>query len=264
GGGGGGGGAACGRAGLSLSPTSHPTHRPAPMPTPSADLLLRLRAALAAAGDPGVAEGARAYTKSAMPYHGVKPVPQRRIFREVFADVDLPTAEAWRAAVLHLWRSAGFREERYAALWLAGDRRFARFQAMDALPMYEEVVVTGAWWDFVDDVASHRLSVLLRRHPAEMRREMLAWSRGGDIWKRRAAILCQLPLKRDTDTELLAACIQPSLGRPEFWLRKAIGWALRQYAYADPAWVERYVREHAAELSPLSKREALKHVARAE
>jgi len=200
--------------------------------------------------------------KSAMPYHGVKAEPQRRIFREVLADVHLPAAEAWRAAVLHLWRHAEYREERYAALWLAGDRRFARFQEMDALPMYEELIVTGAWWDFVDDVATHRLPVLLRRHPGEMRREMLAWSRGGDVWKRRASILCQLPLKRDTDLELLQRCIEPSLGRSEFWLRKAIGWALRQYARTDPAWVERYVRGHAAELSPLSKREALKQLLR--
>ncbi|HSU15600.1 DNA alkylation repair protein [Longimicrobium sp.] len=225
-------------------------------------LLPRLRAALAAAGDPATAEGARAYMKSAMPYHGVKATPQRAIFRQLFAEVELATAEAWRAAVLGLWRDAEFREERYAALRLAGDRRFARFQTLDALPMYEEIVVTGAWWDYVDDVAAHRLPVLLRRFPGEMRREMLAWSRGGDIWKRRAAILCQLPLKRDTDLDLLERCIEPSLGRAEFWLRKAIGWALRQHARTDPGWVMRYVREHAAELSPLSKREALKQLLR--
>jgi 3-methyladenine DNA glycosylase AlkD len=93
-----------------------------------------------------------------------------------------------------------------------------------------------------------------------MRREMLAWSRADDLGKRRAAILCQLPLKRATDVDLLSRCIAPSLGRREFWLRKAIGWALRHYARTDPAWVARYVREHAAELSLLSTREALKHV----
>ncbi len=228
--------------------------------TDPAALLPRLRAALAVAGDPATAGGARAYMKSAMPYHGVKATPQRAIFREVFAGVDLPTAEAWRAAVLGIWRGAEFREERYAALWLAGDRRFARFQSMDALPMYEEMIVTGAWWDYVDDVATHRLPVLLRRHPAEMRRAMLAWSVDDDLWKRRASILSQLPLKRETDVDLLARCIEPSLGRGEFWLRKAIGWALRHYARTDPEWVRRYVREHDAGLSPLSKREALKHV----
>ncbi|HEX6750184.1 MAG TPA: DNA alkylation repair protein [Longimicrobium sp.] len=228
--------------------------------TDPAALLARLRAALAAAGDPATAEGARAYMKSAMPYHGVKATPQRAIFRQVFADVDLPTGEAWRTLVLGIWRGAEFREERYAALWLAGDRRFARFQSMDALPMYEEMIVTGAWWDYVDDVATHRLPVLVRRHSVEMRRAMLGWSMDDDIWKRRASILCQLPLKRETDVDLLARCIEPSLGRSEFWLRKAIGWALRHYARTDADWVRRYVREHEASLSPLSKREALKHV----
>ncbi|HEU4559500.1 MAG TPA: DNA alkylation repair protein [Longimicrobium sp.] len=224
----------------------------------AADLLARLRAALAAAGDPARAAGAQAYMKSAMPYHGVPATPQRAIFREVFAGVSFPSASAWRETVLHLWRNAEYREERYAALWLAGDRRAAKFQAMDALPMYEEMIVTGAWWDFVDDIATHRLPVLLKRHPAEMKREMLAWSRGEDMWKRRSSILCQLPLKRETDLELLQACIAPSIGSREFFLRKAIGWALRQYARTDAAWVERYVRDHAAELSGLSKREALK------
>jgi 3-methyladenine DNA glycosylase AlkD len=196
--------------------------------------------------------------KSAMPYHGVAMVPQRAIFRRVFAGVALPSAEVWRALVLHLWRNAAFREERYGALFLAGDRRAAPFQAMDALPVYEELIVTGAWWDYVDEVATHLLPVILRRHPAEMGREMLAWSRSGDLWKRRAAILCQLPMKADTDLELLRRCIEPALGSKEFFLRKAIGWALRQHARTDPGWVVAYVQEHAGRLSPLSKREALK------
>jgi 3-methyladenine DNA glycosylase AlkD len=223
-----------------------------------ARLLAEVRAALAAAGDPVRAEGARAYMKSAMPYHGVMTTPQRAIFSQVFAEVAFESADAWREAVLHLWRHAEYREERYAALWLAGDRRAARLQTFDALPMYEEIIVTGAWWDFVDDVATHRLPRLLTRHPTEMKRAMRAWSVGEDLWKRRASILCQLPLKRETDLELLYDCIAPSIGSREFFLRKAIGWALRQYARTDPAEVQRYVRLHAAELSPLTKREALK------
>ncbi|HEV7586935.1 MAG TPA: DNA alkylation repair protein, partial [Longimicrobium sp.] len=182
----------------------------------------------------------------------------RAIFRRVFAEVELPSAAAWRALVLDLWRRAEYREERYAALFLAGDRRASAFQTMDALPAYEEIVVTGAWWDYVDDVAAHRLAVLLRRHPAEMKREMLAWAVVDDIWKRRAAILCQLLLRDRTDVDLLHRCIEPSLGSKEFFLRKAIGWALRHYARTDPDAVVRYVREHADRLSPLSKREALK------
>ena len=126
--------------------------------------------------------------------------------------------------------------------------------------MYEEMVVSGAWWDFVDLIASRRLGPLLQEYPGPMRKKMLAWSRSKNMWKRRSAILCQLSFKADTDLELLYECIEPSLASKEFFLRKAIGWALRQYAWTDPREVRRYVRAHAGELSPLSQREALKNI----
>ena len=219
-----------------------------------------LRRALAAVAEPERAAPMQAYAKSSMPYLGVTAVPIRKVCREVFADVEFPTAAAWRRAVRGLWRGARFREERYCAIELAGIRRFDGFQDMAALPMYEEMIVTGAWWDYVDGIAGHRLGTLLRRFPREMRKEMLAWSRSDDMWKRRSAILCQLTFKRDTDLELLYATIEPALSSREFFLRKAIGWALRQHAWTDPKEVRRYVREHEKELSGLSKREALKNV----
>ena len=222
-------------------------------------LLARLRRRLAAAGDPAVAEGARAYMKSAMPYHGVSAVPMRAIFREEFSDLDFSSASRWRSTVLFLWRHARFREERYAAIEFSGDRRAAALQTLAALPMYEEMIVTGAWWDYVDTLAKHRLGPLLRKYSAPMRRTMLAWSRSKDVWKRRSAILCQLGFKEDTDLRLLYACIAPALSSPEFFLRKAIGWALREYAWTDASAVRRYVRTHVGELSPLSRREALKN-----
>ena len=95
---------------------------------------------------------------------------------------------------------------------------------------------------------------------AAMTAAMRAWSTDDDMWKRRSAILCQLRAKERTDLDLLYGCIEPSLGSKEFFLRKAIGWALRQYAWTDPAEVQRYVRENEARLSGLSKREALKNV----
>ena len=93
-----------------------------------------------------------------------------------------------------------------------------------------------------------------------MRRAMLAWSKCDDIWKRRSAILCQLHLREETDLELLYACIEPSIASKEFFLRKAIGWALRQYAWTDPDEVRRWVRANEHRLSNLSKREALKNI----
>jgi 3-methyladenine DNA glycosylase AlkD len=130
------------------------------------------------------------------------------------------------------------------------------------MTMYEEIIVTGAWWDFVDE-AAHRVGDILARHPVRMRPLMLTWSRSDNFWKRRTSIICQLSFKAGTDLELLYACIEPSLGSKEFFLQKAIGWALRQHAWTDPEEVKRYVKANEARLAPLSRREALKNIAAA-
>ncbi len=180
------------------------------------DVAQMLRAEFKRARDPKKAAGAQAYMKSAMPYWGVATPEMRAICRRVFAAKTIPTASRWRAECLRLWRGAQFREERYAALELR-------------LTMDEEmiVIVSGAWWDFVDLIASRRLGPLLRQYPAQMRKKMLQWSRAKNMWKRRSAILCQLSCKKDTDLDLLCACLEPSLASKEFFLQKAIGWALR-------------------------------------
>lgn len=199
--------------------------------------------------------------KSEMPYLGVSSVPLRAACREVFAGLEFASGVDWQTEVLAIWRGAEFREERYGAIELSGIRPARGFQRMDALAMYEEMIVTGAWWDYVDAIAGQRLLAILRAEPAPMKRAMLAWAVGDDMWKRRSAILCQLNAKAETDLALLEAAIAPSFGSKQFFLRKAIGWALRQYARTDPVWVARYVAAHRAELSPLSRREALKHIA---
>lgn len=223
-------------------------------------LARRLRAALERAADPARAPGMQAYMKSAMPYLGVSAVPLRAVCTEVFAALEFADSAAWQGEVLAIWRGAEFREERYAAIELTGVSAARGFQRMDALAMYEEMIVTGAWWDHVDSL-SPRLLAILRAEPGPMKRAMLEWAVDDDMWKRRSAIICQLGAKAETDLALLEAAIAPSLGSKEFFLRKAIGWALRQYARTDPAWVVRYVADHEAELSPLSRREALKRIA---
>jgi 3-methyladenine DNA glycosylase AlkD len=162
--------------------------------------------------------------------------------------------------VLELWRAAKFREERYAAVGLASDRRYLAYRTRAAIPLLEEMIVTGAWWDYVDALASHPLGDVLVSDPRGVAPVMRKWARGRDMWMRRAAILCQLRRKRDTDLALLYDCIEPNLADREFFMRKAIGWALRQYAWTDPAEVDRYVRTNHARLSPLSTREALKNL----
>lgn len=223
-------------------------------------LLTELRNALRKSGNPVKATAMQAYMKSAMPYHGVPAPLLRQVCREIFSDVGFDSASDWRAQVLSLWRNARFREERYAALYLSGDKRARDFQTPGAVKMYEELIVTGAWWDYVDTVASNSLGPILRNYPAPMRRKMLAWSKCNDLWKRRSSILCQLGSKDQADLELLYTCIAPSMESREFFLQKAIGWALRQYARTDPGEIRRYIQLNQSRLSALSRREALKHL----
>ncbi len=222
-------------------------------------LLSRLRTQMASESDAERAAGMQAYMKSTMPYHGLKSGQVRAITRRVFAHEQFRTCKHWQAAVLALWRHAKYREERYAAIGLASDKRFVECRTPDSLPMFEELITSGAWWDYVDEVA-HVIGQMLRAYPKDMKPVMRAWSTDENLWKRRVSIICQISFKQDTDLKLLYGNIRPNLGDRSFWIRKAIGWALRSYAWADPAEVARYVREHEQFLSGLSRREALKNV----
>ena len=213
---------------------------------------------MAAAADPKKAAGMQAYMKSAMPYYGINMPELRTIIRLVF-DGEVMDCNRWRATILELWRGAQRREERYVAQHLLGSSKHRDCLTPADMPMLEEMVVTGAWWDHVDEVAT-AIGELLRKFPKPMRPLMRKWSADANLWKRRVSIICQLRFKRDTDLDLLYANIEPNLGDRDFFIRKAIGWSLRQYAWTDPQEVARYVRANEARLSGLSKREALKNI----
>src|SRR5258706_7947265 len=214
---------------------------------------------LGEAANPAKAPAMQAYMKSQMPYLGVSTVPLRKICKEIFQQFALNSFEEFRDTILTLWRNAKFREERYAAIELSGHKSYSKFQTLRMLPVYQEMITTGAWWDYVDPIAAHRLGPLLRRYPKQMEAKMRAWSKSKDLWQRRSAIICQLAFKENTDLKLLYDCIEPAIGEKEFFLRKAIAWALRQHAWTDSAEVIRYVKENRSRLSPLSVREALKN-----
>ncbi|MFT4258219.1 DNA alkylation repair protein [Microbacterium sp.] len=214
-----------------------------------------IRLALRDAADPSIAPGQQAYMKSSMPFLGVKVPVARRLARTLARGNS--DADDLRANALELWREATHREERYAATELMGLRPLRG--RLEEMPVHEEMIRTGAWWDHVDEV-SHRLAETLDGHPDEVAPVLRAWSRDDDLWIRRASIISQLGRRGATDTELLVEVIAPNLGDDEFFIRKAIGWALRDYARTDPGWVLAFVAAHEAELSGLSRREALKHL----
>ncbi|RKR29725.1 3-methyladenine DNA glycosylase AlkD [Arthrobacter oryzae] len=222
------------------------------------ELIEAIRGRLRSAADSGRAAGAQAYMKSQLPFLGVRVPEVRRIVKAAAADHPPACLADLQDTVLGLWRNAVCREDRYAAIELTGLKLAAGELSM--LDLYEEIIRTGAWWDLVDGVA-HRLGALLQAHRTELGPILTRWSRDNDLWIRRAAITSQLGAKSATDTALLAAVLEANLDDPEFFIRKAIGWALRQYARTDPEWVRAFVQRHRDQLSPLSRREALRRLA---
>lgn len=128
------------------------------------------------------------------------------------------------------------------------------------LPAYEELIVTGAWWDLVDPVATSWLGELVDSDHVAMAAVLRSWAVGGDMWKKRSSIIAQVKRRERTDLPLLYDCVEPNLADRRFFVRKAIGWALRAYAWTDPDEISRYVAANHDRLSGLSRREALKNI----
>lgn len=152
-------------------------------------LVAAVKDGLADVADPAKATGMRAYMKSAMPYRGVPAPGQDKLFRRLFAEHPLEGVAVWRATVLALWREAEYREERYAAISLSGHRRYRGYQTPATVQMYEEMVVDGAWWDYVDAVAIHRIGPLVSAYPGRLKPLMRRWSGDADRWRRRTSII---------------------------------------------------------------------------
>jgi 3-methyladenine DNA glycosylase AlkD len=216
----------------------------------------RVRSGLAAAGDPDAAVAMQAYMKSAMPYHGVRVPEVRRIARRVYDASPIDGRRAWEATVRAMYDEATHREERYAALALVAHRLYRPYADGQSMPLYEHLIRTGAWWDLVDET-SHRVGDALRADRRAVTAAVELWIGSDSLWLRRASIICQVGHRADTDLALLARAIEPNVADSDFFVRKAIGWALRDISTTDPAWVRAFVDDHEG-LSPLSRREALR------
>jgi 3-methyladenine DNA glycosylase AlkD len=230
------------------------------------DLAGAVRAALDGAGDPERARAQQAYMRSALPFRGVSSPELRRLLRPVLGDAGMAPADraGWEAAVRGLWDRAAYREERYAAIAVARMRGARPWQDVATLDLYRHLVVSGAWWDLVDPVAVDLVGPILLRDRGAATPVIRSWAVADDLWLRRTALIAQLKHREGTDVGLLAEAVDANLeGSPfgnEFFVRKAIGWALRQYARTDPAWVAGFVTSRRERLSGLSRREALKHL----
>ncbi len=219
----------------------------------------RLRADLAAQADQAAAAEMQRYMKSPTPFRGVAKPARERLLKDAVATHPVGGPAELDAVVRELWDAAEFREERYLALSLTGHRRYLPWLDPSWVPLLRHWIVTGAWWDFTDEIASRRIGPLLRAHPDALRPVVREWISDPDRWLRRTSVICQLQAREATDTALLTEAVEANLADPDFFLRKGIGWALRQHARTDPEWVRTFVAEHPG-LSPLSRREALRRL----
>ncbi len=227
---------------------------------PDRPLIERLRDEMRAAGNPVRAVSQRAYMKSDLPYFGLDTPSLKRVMRPHLATYSPADRGEWETTIRELWDEATHREEWYAALALARHKVAVDWRDVASLTLWRHLVVTGAWWDVVDVIAAHLVGDVLRRHRPEATPVVRAWAVEDHLWLRRTAVLAQLGHRTDTDLDLLAYAIESNLDDPSFWLRKSIGWALRDLAYTDPEWVLDHVAGWGDRLSGLSRREAIKRL----
>jgi 3-methyladenine DNA glycosylase AlkD len=231
-----------------------------------ASLIEALRARFAAHADAAQAGPMQAYMKSALPFHGLPAPLRRRLVAEAVREHPCPDTATLATTMRRLWREARFREEWYAAQELARVGPHRKLLTPDLLPVYEQMIVQSAWWDCCDEISGNALAPLFERHPDVMKPLLRRWSTGSELWLRRAAILTQRRVKTGFDAPLLYELIEPSLGdarfNGEFFIRKAIGWALRERSYAAPDEVHTWCHANGARLAALTKREALRAIAR--
>lgn len=218
------------------------------------ELAVAVTAALRAEADPKRAPGQQAYMKSALPFFGV-PVPRARRIT-IDAARGIRDAAVLRDAAVRLWDGAVAREQWYAALALLALRPHRGDPSI--LPLIEKFVRGGQWWDITDELA-HRMAELLDADAVAMSAVVRAWMTDENLWIRRLAILSQLGRRERMDRQLLTDVIEANIADRDFFIRKAIGWALREGARTDPDWVRAFLTGHPA-LSPLSVREASKHL----
>ncbi len=220
------------------------------------ELLDRLVRVFTAARDPARARAQAAYLRDQFPFLGLAAPAQRALARTVVAGLPRPDEAVLRAVALGCWRLDEREYQYFACDWL---RTHVRVPGPGFLATLRTLITTKPWWDTVDPLATRVVGGLVTRHP-QLVAQMDAWSAGPDRWLVRTAILHQLHRGDRTDTERLFGYCSRQAGHPDFFVRKAIGWALRQYARTDPGAVRAYVDRERDRLSPLSAREATKHL----
>jgi 3-methyladenine DNA glycosylase AlkD len=227
-----------------------------PFSTLADTVLERLTATYAAAADPERAAPMRAYMKDVAPFLGLTTPVRRALSRTVLEGLPRPDEADCTAIALRCWQLPEREYHYFAADYL---RRHARACSSGFLPVARHLVATVSWWDTVDALAAHVVGALVAADP-KLKADMDTWIVDDDLWIARTALLHQLRFKERTDTgRLFTYCLHQS-GHPDFFIRKAIGWCLREYAKTDPEAVRAFLARERGRFAPLSVREALRNV----
>ncbi len=206
--------------------------------------------------DPAKAEPMKKYMRDQYEYLGIKSPQGAALLREHIKEHGLPPLDKLDTILRELW-SLPEREFQYAAMNLM--ERLDKKVDEDFITTIEYLITTKSWWDTVDLLAGHAVGSLFKRFPKVKEKYLKKWRKSDNIWLRRTTLLFQLGYKKDTDFDLICELVKENLGSDEFFINKAIGWALRQYAHTNPAPVKKFVKA-TKELHPLSRREALKNI----
>jgi 3-methyladenine DNA glycosylase AlkD len=225
------------------------------LPSLSQTVLDRLTAIYGAARDPTAAAPMQAYMRDQFPFLGIATTGRRSLSRRVLEGLPRPAEDDLRAVALACWEMPEREYQYFACDWL---RRHAAVCSPGFLDTTRILITTKSWWDTVDALATWVVGPIVARQPATVS-TMDAWLADENMWLARTAILYQLTYAERTDADRLFRYCLARAGHRDFFIRKAVGWALRQYAKTDPAAVRSFVTAHASQLSPLSKREALKN-----
>ncbi|MER7005548.1 DNA alkylation repair protein [Dactylosporangium sp. NPDC000555] len=219
-------------------------------------LLERLRSAFGAAADPRRAAAMKAYMRDRFEFLGIPSTPRRELTRQVLRELPRPSERDLTEVALACW---ALPEREYQYFACDHLRRHAALLTPASMPVVSALVTTKSWWDTVDILAAHVVGPMVAAHPSLVS-TMDSWTAPGtDLWLVRTAILHQLRYRDRTDFPRLADYCARWAGERDFFIRKGIGWALREHAKTDPGAVRDFVAAH-PDLSPLSVREALKNL----
>lgn len=203
--------------------------------------------------DPETAVAMAAYMRDQFPFLGLKSPQRRTLFKQFLAQHGLPQPPDLETIVRALWQLPQ-REYHYTAQDLL--HRLRRHLTPESVGLLEYLITTKSWWDTVDGLASHAAADLFKRFPQTRAETVQRWRHADNLWLRRTTLLFQLGYKGDTDKGLLFSLIQDNLDSTEFFIQKAVGWALREYSKSNAGAVRDFVAH--TPLPALSEREALK------